>query len=111
MRALPGRFAQRPALMACVLNGPLALPLEKREDLTFVPVGEVFSFRSSASACPAFLCGISERTIPLLSHVFVRSLSRQVFEQIGGELVTGVAWAGLAFEERLQLPECPGDRA
>ena len=53
--------------------------------------------------------GFAERLIPVLAHVVVRSLARQVVEQVCGELVTGVGGTGLAFQERPQLLEVPGD--
>ena len=53
--------------------------------------------------------GFAERLIPVLAHVVVRSLARQVVEHVCGELVTGIGGTGLAFQERPQLLEVPGD--
>src|SRR5271157_4721677 len=55
--------------------------------------------------------GFAERLIPVLAHVVVRSLARQVVEHVCGELVTGVGGTGLAFQERPQLLDVPGDRS
>src|SRR5271166_5967254 len=54
--------------------------------------------------------GFAERLIPVLAHVLVRSLARQVVEHVCGELVSGIGGTCLPLQERPQLLEVPGNR-
>src|SRR5579883_606274 len=55
--------------------------------------------------------GSDERPIPNRLHVVLRPFARQVVEQAGCESVAGICWAGLLFEEPLQVLQAPGDGA